>query len=50
VLYTTRILATVKIIKKLVDNDQLAVFNSLHKTNASPSLMLEKKRELGLEI
>ena len=37
-------------LKKLVDNDQLAVFNSLHKTNASPSLMLEKKRELGLEI
>ena len=33
-----------------VDNDQLAVYSSLHKTNASPSLMLEKKRELGLEI
>ena len=35
---------------KLVDPSVLAVYSSLHKHEASPTKLLEKKKELGLEI
>ena len=37
-------------LNKLVDPSVLAVYSSLHKHEASPTKLLEKKKELGLEI
>ena len=37
-------------LNKLVDPSVLAVYSSLHKHEASPTNLLEKKKEHGLEI